>query len=286
MNVVMTADEQLVEVQGTAEQGTFDRAAARRARRSGDRRDRAAGRRAATGARGRARVKRLAFASGNRHKLAEIAAHAARRTAGRSSRWRSPSTRTRRPSRATPRRRRARRWRHRACRRSPTTAGSRSTRSTARPACSSARYAGAAGDDARQQRQAARARSRGVPDARRTARFRCALVFVDADGTRLRQPRAPARGASARRRAAAGGFGYDPLFLVDARRRRPHHGRAARRRRRTASRTAPRRWRKWPRRWSNGTGEPLGRPRTYRPAGLGHGVVSRTGTGTMACLTP
>jgi XTP/dITP diphosphohydrolase len=53
----------------------------------------------------------------------------------------------------------------------------------------------------------------GVPDERRTARFRCALVFVDGDGTRL-----VAEGACEGRIGhvgrGSGGFGYDPLFLV------------------------------------------------------------------------
>ena len=83
------------------------------------------------------------------------------------------------------------------------------------PGVRSARYAG----DAR-RRDAADAdnvallleRLRDVPEARRTARFRCALVARPA-----RRPRARRRTAAARDDRAAprgsGGFGYDPVFV-------------------------------------------------------------------------
>ncbi|HEY2747523.1 MAG TPA: RdgB/HAM1 family non-canonical purine NTP pyrophosphatase [Polyangia bacterium] len=81
------------------------------------------------------------------------------------------------------------------------------------PGVRSARFAGEPSDDARNNAKLLAALA-GVPDARRTARFRCALVFVDGDGTRL-----VAEGACAGRIGhaprGAGGFGYDPLFLID-----------------------------------------------------------------------
>jgi XTP/dITP diphosphohydrolase len=80
------------------------------------------------------------------------------------------------------------------------------------PGVRSARWAGAHGDDAANNRKLL-AELDGVEEARRTARFRCALVFVDGDGARL-----AAEGACEGRIGHAprgdGGFGYDPLFLI------------------------------------------------------------------------
>jgi len=82
------------------------------------------------------------------------------------------------------------------------------------PGIYSARYAGAATDDA-----ANNARLLGeladVPDAQRSARYRCAMVY-------MRWPLDPApvvcqaswEGRIARLPRGEGGFGYDPLFLV------------------------------------------------------------------------
>ena len=83
------------------------------------------------------------------------------------------------------------------------------------PGVYSARYAGPGADDARNNAKLLDA-LRGVPAARRAARFRCVATFVD-----------PARGIElVRDGACAGeileaprgtdGFGYDPLFLVPA----------------------------------------------------------------------
>jgi XTP/dITP diphosphohydrolase len=81
------------------------------------------------------------------------------------------------------------------------------------PGVLSARFAGEPSNDGANNRKLMAALD-GVPDARRTARFRCALVFVDGDGMRL-----VAEGACAGRIGHAprgsGGFGYDPLFFVD-----------------------------------------------------------------------
>ena len=83
------------------------------------------------------------------------------------------------------------------------------------PGVYSARYAGLPSDDARNNAKLLEA-LRGVPAARRRARFRCVAAFVDAaagvellrsgdcEGEILEQPRGDL------------GFGYDPLFLVPA----------------------------------------------------------------------
>ena len=81
------------------------------------------------------------------------------------------------------------------------------------PGVHSARYAGEPCDDAANNAKLLAALA-GVPDERRTARFRCALVFVDGDGTRLVAEGA-CEGRIGRAPRGTGGFGYDPLFLVD-----------------------------------------------------------------------
>jgi XTP/dITP diphosphohydrolase len=77
----------------------------------------------------------------------------------------------------------------------------------------SARYAGAGHDDAANNAKLLRELA-NVAEAERTARFRCALVFVDGDGTRLVSDGA-CEGRIGEAPRGAGGFGYDPLFLVD-----------------------------------------------------------------------
>ncbi len=81
------------------------------------------------------------------------------------------------------------------------------------PGVYSARYAGEPCDDAANNRKLLGALT-GVPDARRTARFRCALVFVDSDGTRLVTD-GSCEGRIGHAPRGTGGFGYDPLFFVD-----------------------------------------------------------------------
>ena len=81
------------------------------------------------------------------------------------------------------------------------------------PGVLSARWAGEPCDDAANNAKLLGALD-GVPDARRTARFRCALVLVDGDGTRLVAEGA-CEGHIGHAPRGAGGFGYDPLFLVD-----------------------------------------------------------------------
>jgi XTP/dITP diphosphohydrolase len=82
------------------------------------------------------------------------------------------------------------------------------------PGVYSARYAGRNADDAANNAKLLAA-LRDVPEQRRTARYRCVVVFVDSaddrapllaegvwEGRLLQAPR------------GAGGFGYDPLFYI------------------------------------------------------------------------
>lgn len=82
-----------------------------------------------------------------------------------------------------------------------------------RPGVFSARYAGSdAGDAANNARLLEECQ--GVPDDQRQAAFVCVLAFVTPEGVeRLFTGRVAGRILSAAR--GEGGFGYDPLFLVD-----------------------------------------------------------------------
>ena len=80
------------------------------------------------------------------------------------------------------------------------------------PGVRSARYAGAGHDDRANTDKLLQALA-GVPDARRTARFRCALAFVDETGA-LTCADGTCEGRIAHAPRGAGGFGYDPVFLV------------------------------------------------------------------------
>jgi XTP/dITP diphosphohydrolase len=83
------------------------------------------------------------------------------------------------------------------------------------PGIYSARYAGPGSDDAANNSKLLHELA-GVPDAERTARYRCAMVY-------LRWPEDPSPivvqaawdGCIGREARGIGGFGYDPLFLVD-----------------------------------------------------------------------
>ena len=81
------------------------------------------------------------------------------------------------------------------------------------PGVLSARYAGAGHDDAANNAKLLAALA-GVADAQRGARFRCALVYVDGDGHRLVSDGA-CEGRIGRSARGSGGFGYDPLFILD-----------------------------------------------------------------------
>lgn len=83
------------------------------------------------------------------------------------------------------------------------------------PGIRSARYAGESADDSANNARLLLDLS-SVPDDARTARYRCAIAY-------LRWPEDPApivcqaswEGRIARAPRGGGGFGYDPLFLVD-----------------------------------------------------------------------
>ena len=81
------------------------------------------------------------------------------------------------------------------------------------PGVRSARYAGVHGDDAANNRKLLE-KLAGIPDAERTARFVCALVFVDEDGTEL-TARGTVEGRIGYEEKGTEGFGYDPLFLPE-----------------------------------------------------------------------
>ena len=81
------------------------------------------------------------------------------------------------------------------------------------PGVRSARYAGSKADDAANNAKLLAALA-GVPDAQRTARYRCALVWLNGPGDPsplIAEGVWEGRILSAPR--GCGGFGYDPLFL-------------------------------------------------------------------------
>ena len=81
------------------------------------------------------------------------------------------------------------------------------------PGVFSARYAGGHGDDDANNALVLK-NLEGVPDEKRTARFVCALVFIDEDGTEY-TARGTIEGRIAHGLTGDGGFGYDPMFLPD-----------------------------------------------------------------------
>ncbi|MDD2899988.1 MAG: XTP/dITP diphosphatase [Desulfuromonadaceae bacterium] len=82
-----------------------------------------------------------------------------------------------------------------------------------RPGVFSARFAGEGADDAANNTRLLD-ECRSVPDADRQAAFVCVLAFVTPEGVeRLFSGRVAGRILAAPR--GEGGFGYDPLFLVD-----------------------------------------------------------------------
>ena len=81
------------------------------------------------------------------------------------------------------------------------------------PGVYSSRYAGTDGDDAANNAKLLRELA-GTPDAERTARFVCTLVFVDEDGAES-VARGTIEGRIGHEEHGGGGFGYDPLFLPD-----------------------------------------------------------------------
>lgn len=82
-----------------------------------------------------------------------------------------------------------------------------------RPGVLSARYGGPGLDDAGRRKKLL-AELRDVPDARRTARFVCAVALV-APGAETRISRGTCEGRLLREERGTGGFGYDRLFAPD-----------------------------------------------------------------------
>jgi XTP/dITP diphosphohydrolase len=80
------------------------------------------------------------------------------------------------------------------------------------PGVRSARFAGAGHDDAANNAKLLAALS-DVADERRSARFRCAIAFVDDQGA-LTLTDGTCEGAIGRAVRGDNGFGYDPLFLL------------------------------------------------------------------------
>lgn len=81
------------------------------------------------------------------------------------------------------------------------------------PGVMSARYAGEPCDDAANNRKLLEAIA-DVPDDRRGAAFICTLAIADPSGTIRLEAEGACRGRVTRDLRGAGGFGYDPLFLI------------------------------------------------------------------------
>ncbi len=81
------------------------------------------------------------------------------------------------------------------------------------PGVRSARFAGAGHDDAANNARLLHELS-DIPEDLRSARFRCALVYLEPGGRRV-AVEAACEGRIALAPRGQGGFGYDPLFLVE-----------------------------------------------------------------------
>ena len=81
------------------------------------------------------------------------------------------------------------------------------------PGVHSARFAGEGHDDAANNAKLLHELS-DVPDDLRTARFRCALCWLEPSGRRV-IVEGSVEGRIAKSARGTGGFGYDPLFLVE-----------------------------------------------------------------------
>ena len=81
------------------------------------------------------------------------------------------------------------------------------------PGVYSSRYAGGHGDDGANNAKLLRELASVEPNDR-TARFVCALVFVDEDGTEFTSE-GTVEGVIGYEERGANGFGYDPLFYAD-----------------------------------------------------------------------
>jgi XTP/dITP diphosphohydrolase len=81
------------------------------------------------------------------------------------------------------------------------------------PGIYSARYAGFDADDAANNAKLMRALD-GLPPDQRRARYRCALVFLEADGAVPLVTEASWEGVLLEAPRGSGGFGYDPYFWL------------------------------------------------------------------------
>lgn len=82
------------------------------------------------------------------------------------------------------------------------------------PGVFSARFAGADANDAANNQKLLRELA-GVPEALRTARFRCVMVYLrHAEDPSPQVGQGAWEGSILREARGSGGFGYDPLFLV------------------------------------------------------------------------
>ena len=215
MNVIMTGGGKLVELQGTAEHDTFDRAqldamvdlAAAGIKQLVEAQRQAIAR--------RTRMKRFVFASGNRHKVAEIGAML--QPLG----WQvDPLTLTVEED-------------------APTFAGNAEKKARAAlaqtglpsladdsglevdalggaPGVLSARWAGGDTATTRPTTPSCSSRCAACPTSGARRAFAARSCFVDSDGTRIVRE-GTCEGAIAHAQRGAGGFGYDPLFLVGIR---------------------------------------------------------------------
>jgi XTP/dITP diphosphohydrolase len=82
------------------------------------------------------------------------------------------------------------------------------------PGVHSARYAGENATDAENNAKLLVALSE-TSEARRTARFRCAIVLVDQNGRELAAAEGACEGRITREPRGTHGFGYDPLFVPE-----------------------------------------------------------------------
>ena len=177
---------------------------------------------------------RLVLATRNAHKAREFAALLAPHDVDPLPDARRAAARDRRDVRRERARQGARRRARRpAARRSPTTRASPPRRSTARPACARARFAG---EDATDEQNLDKLCARR-PAGSRVA-YVCALAYVDAGRHASTSSRAAATGTLAAEPRGTGGFGYDPAFVPDEHPRRRTMAELDAARRRTRSATA------------------------------------------------
>lgn len=81
------------------------------------------------------------------------------------------------------------------------------------PGTMSARYGGTARDQDKKRYALVLEQMEGVPDSRRTARFRCVLALA-VPGRPIRTTQGTVEGYITRSPAGDHGFGYDPIFFI------------------------------------------------------------------------